>query len=416
MKKRLVKIIKFFKAHTTFKYTVEVLLLGAVVAIFVFVLSHDITGGVLETILGFLLSTLFLYAFRIFVGRFEDVLKINYDVEDMLRIYRGGKHYRKRLTFNGTSTEFAYADTLINDNYRFEVVDDKNSVFEPDDFIMGNYETLFSAHTGSAKINGITIRLDKYELKDGVCTLYLGRSTFFNHLVTNRAMDFDLFEGLTLRQMYEYGPTISSIEDSKMSNHVGINALVFLGDGNLLIPRRKKDSTISKNKVTSSIAVKLNFPTDGRDEVDKHHFFYQNLIDNLSARTKIRPQDLSTEHIEVEFLGFGQNLYEGGKPQFYFAVYLKNIDSATYLRLPKIHDAWAKLDVDKCIYVADYRSFRFKKDRLSFLSVKKNGKVKKQTFECEMSYLCNLWHYEESRKLKESRQAERVAAAESAAV
>ena len=395
MKAFLFKILKLFKKDSALKFILQVFLMAGIIAWFVFFLSQDLTGGIFETIVGFLLSSIFIYFLRAFYSRFEDVLKINYDTEEIIKMYPQGKNYRKTLTRNGTCATFAYADSFINKNHKIEVVDDPNSIFTPDDFVMQNYEKLFSAHTGSAKINGETIRLDKFTCKDGICTIHLGRSTYFNHLITNRAMDFEIFEDITLRQVYEYGPTISSFEKSKMSNHIGINALVFLKDGNLLVPRRKNDSTISKNKITSSIAVKLNYPTDGRQTVNSEHLVYGNIIDNLSTRTKISPEDLELSQIEVIFLGFGQNLYEGGKPQFYYAVHLKNIDTETYKKLTAGNNQAGKLDMDKCIYVADYDSFQFKKNFICFKTIEKNGKIKKRTLGYEMSYLCNIWHYEE---------------------
>ena len=38
----------------------------------------------------------------------------------------------------------------------------------------------------------------------------------------------------------------------------------------------------------------------------------------------------TSENIQIEFLGLGSNIYEGGKPQMYFAVFLKDVDLKTY--------------------------------------------------------------------------------------
>ena len=197
--------------------------------------------------------------------------------------------------------------------------------------------------------------------------------------------------------MYEYGPKIKPYSKSKMSNHVGINGLVFLSDGRLLVPRRNKASTISKDQITSSIAVKLEFPADGSQNITADYLLRQNLIENLSTRVKIRPCDLHPDRIRVRFLGFGQNLYEAGKPQFYFAVHLDDIDTEAYFKLAQM-DSTSKIDVDKCIYVADYQSFQFRKDALLFDVVDPHGK-KRQIKACgEMSYYANLWHYEKLRE------------------
>ncbi len=398
MKKQMVKLIMFFKREHWTKYMVQIILFVAWLVVFFLWARADVVSNVVGTIVGFLFSTILIYFLKLFSMNFEDMLKVNYDTEALLKRYKGAPEYRKRLELNGTSVEFAYADTLVNNNHTVTVVDNPGKMFELDDFVMSNYERIFSAHSGSAKINGLTIRVDKVEKMDDLCTIYLSRSTYFNHLLTNRAIDFAIFDDVTIRDVLEYGPVLNSYEDSKMSNHVGINGLVFLSDGNLLVPRRKNDSTISKNKITSSIAVKLDFPKDGSKIVTMEHLLYQTIIDNLSARVKIRPEDLNLDHIKVEFLGFGQNIYEGGKPQFYYVVHLEDIDTERFHKLNTFNLEESKLDVDKCIYVADYKTYHFEKNKVVFDSIEKDGRRKEIKIGYEMSYLCNLWHYQQKNK------------------
>ncbi len=399
MKKLFVKIFAFFKKEHISKYVVQILLFSVALSLFFLFAAEDVGNNVLGTVIGFLFSTMILYIFKIIAAHFEDMLKVSCDTNYILKIYNGDPSYRKTLKKGSTEVSFAYADSLINRDYTFKVVDDKEKFLELDEFIMNNYELIFSAHTGSVKINSTTVRLDDFTLEGDACTVYLSRSTVFNHLVTNRAIDFALFEGLTLRDVCEYGPTINPYSKSKMSNHIGINALVFLSDGRLLIPRRNNVSTISKNQITSSIAVKLNFPAES-DEITTDYLFYQNIIDNLGARVKLDTSTLDLDKIDVKFLGFGQNLYEGGKPQFYYAVFLNDIDTERYLHINTFDKAVSRLDMDKCIYVADYESFSFKKDRVSFDTYDEKGKTGRITLNYEMSYLCNLWHYEEYLKQK----------------
>ena len=259
-------------------------------------------------------------------------------------------------------------------------------------------------------MNFDTIRLDDFD--SATRTFYLSRSTYFNHLVTNRAVDFCLFDDVSLHDVYEYGPQLSALSESKMSNHIGINALVFLSDGGLLIPRRKNDSTISKNKITSSIAIMLSFPSDDMKDtkhaiITAEYLLRGNIIKNLSDRTKILPSALKEENIHVDFLGFGQNVYEGGKPQFYYAVHLSDIDTNEYYRQrnayfeeQKRKNAKERLDVDKMMYVADMSSFKFERGMLCFNAHSKTGKAHTVKAEYEMSYLCNVWHYLKSAEQK----------------
>ncbi len=399
MKQLFAKILYFFRSERTSKYLVEIAFFCLSLGGFLFLAASNVVGNVFGTIVGFLFSTVLLYIIKVVFNSFEDLIKINYNTEQLLKLYRGDPSYRKELRYGNTSRTFAYADRLINNGQTFEVVDDPEKAFSPDDFVMENYSTIFSAHSNSTKFNGTTIRLDRFEEENGHCKFYLSRSTVFHHLVTNRAIDYILFDNVTLRDMYEYGPVLNPLEESKMSNHIGINALVFLSDGRLLVPRRKKDSTVSKNRVTSSIAVKLDFPA-GKRVVDTEHLMRGTIIDNLGARLNLSRDQLNLDQIEIDFLGFGQNIYEGGKPQFYYAVRLTDIDTAAYFKLCEGRAGTVGLDIDRLIYVADYESFRFYKGDLRFSAIDPaTGKRKRASVhtKCEMSYLCNLWHYEQQK-------------------
>ena len=389
-----IRLIVFFKKEHWTKYVAQFILFAIVFCVFLCFAAGNVIENVVGTVVGFLFSTMILYLGKVAFSYFEDILKVSCDTEQILKTYKGAPEVRKTLCMNGTEVVFAYADSLVNQDYEFVVEDHPERKFELDEFIMNNYELIFSAHSNSVKFNATTIRLDHFELQDNLCKLYLSRSTVFNHLVTNRAMDFILFDDVTLRSVYEYGPKVTAYKDSKMSNHIGVNGLVFLSDGYLLVPQRNGASTISKHQITSSIAVKLDGPSDGSDLVTARHLTYQTIIDNLSNRVKIPPAELDPEQIEIRFLGFGQNLYEGGKPQFYYVVHLKNIDSNRYFHLNAFNSDKPMLDIDRCIHVADYRTYRFKKDRISFDVLKPDGSKKNISVHYELSYLSNLWHYE----------------------
>lgn len=406
MKKLLTKIVLFFKKEHIAKYLLEVFAFWAVFYLLLCIATSEVVDNVFGTVIGFLLSSMILYSCKVIIGLLEDLLKINFDTTELLKIYDGDPSYKKTLTAKDkTTVTFAYADVLINDGSEYAVVDQPDKHFQLDELIQGYYDHLFSAHSNSAKKNFDTIRLDQYDPNNK--TFYLSRSNYFNHLVTNRAVDFKLFQDVSLRTIFEYGPRINSLEDSKMSNHIGINALVFLSDGHLLIPRRKADSTISKNKITSSIAVMLNFPNEMKHDpknatITADYLLRGNIFKNLSDRVKLPADAIDEAQTEITFLGFGQNIYEGGKPQFYYAVTLHNIDTKTYFEkrdafIEEQKKAGKKeiLDVDKCMYAADLESFTYKNEKVTFTTYDKKGKEGSATAGYEMSYLCNLWHYEQ---------------------
>lgn len=407
MKKKFIKLIEFFKKNHRIKYFIEIGIFTACLAVLVYFAAGDVESTIYGTIVGFMISSLFLYIFKVSVGYMEDVLKVNFDTQKLLQIYNGNPGYRKRLESQGTTVEFAYADVLVNKKdipitIPFAVEDHPEKYLELDDFIVENYAHIFSAHSNSTKTNFDTIRLDRFDRDTN--TFYLSRSTYFNHLVTNRAVDFFLFDDITLRTIYEYGPRLSPLEESKMSNHIGINALVFLKDGRLLVPRRKADATISKNKVTSSIAVMLSFPDECKNDprsatITAEYLLRDNIFKNLSDRVKLPAAAIDAEQTSIDFLGFGQNIYEGGKPQFYYAVTLHNIDTATYFAQRDIYfkenGSNYVIDADKCMYAAELDSYRFLKEGVLFNAYDEQGKLRKVSTNYEMSYLCNIWHYQQ---------------------
>lgn len=105
--------------------------------------------------------------------------------------------------------------------------------------------------------NEPTVRLDDFRLSDKTAYFYTSRSTFLNHMVTNRAMDYPIAYPASVRSLYEYKKRLSPLSESKMSNHIGINALVYLSDGTFLMPFWGGNATISKRLVSAGIAMRL---------------------------------------------------------------------------------------------------------------------------------------------------------------
>ncbi len=407
MKNFLTKIIRFLLGKSFWKHVLTFGSYLTVLVVLIFVLAQDVLSTVIGTIIGFILSGIFLYFTRILFSELEDQVKVSKDIKTLRDIYTEESYY-KTVTLNGSSLHVLYNEVKVNVGQEFDADDDPDKRYELPGFVENNFVQLIDAHGRSAKGNCDTVRLDDIVLKDGVETFMLSRSTFYNHLVTNRAMDFMITEGVTIRNMFEYGPKIRPLGESELSNHLGINALVFLNDGTLLVPRRKNTSTISKNMITSSIAVRLAPPKDDektgkRVKISKQYLFHDNIIDSLTSRLKISEQDVKQLNADVRFLGIGQNIYEGGKPQMYFAVELdKNIDE--YLDFSaKVAKQAGKIDIDKCIYLADYSSMKFvKEDKITFnyhkIIERKNKprvqKIKSMTVGFEKSFACNIWHYE----------------------
>ena len=392
----LIKLIEFVNSNSIFNYFFSIGF--CLFFLFLFgMFTTDTFSNLLSIFFGFIISHLTLGIFKIISIKLEDVAKVSDNTEQLMKIYTDEK-CRKVVKLNGTETIVLYNDLIADKNCKIKVVDNKDNIFEPDDFVKDNFHNLMRAHQHSTKRNLLTVRLDDCKKTgDNEYTLTMSRSTYFNHLITNRAADFKLESGISLRDYYEYGTNVTGLKDSVMSNHLGVIALVYLKDGELLLPRRKETSTISKNKITSSIATRLNLPSD--NNITTEYLMKDCIMEELVSRTQINPALLDESEIDIEFLGCGQDIYEVGKPHLYYKVVLKNISRQDYLANAIKKENNNDIDEDKYIYVAKRDSLKFDDDAIILEYYKAqivNGKYKEKLMKVKCNYekafACNIWH------------------------
>lgn len=406
MKRKIIKLFYFLRSRSYFRYIILFLIVAAFFVglgfLLVYFFNEDVIATTIATAFGFAASNILIFFAGVFSRIFEDNLKVDTSTEEMMKIYKKPE-YQKIITFGKKSMPVCYKCVHVHqNNYSYEIDDHPDKFFELEGFVEQNYNTLFGLHSSSSKENTLTIRLDDfYKKKDDHFIFSLSRSNFYNHLVTNRAVDFEIIKDLSLRSLYEPGPDIGPLSESKFSNHIGVNALVFTKDNHVIFPQRKKNSTISKNCITSSIATRLLFPNNSKP-IDVQYVLHDQVLEALEKRLFLDLSLFKEEDIEIEFLGFGQNVYEGGKPQMYFVVHLKTIDLSNYkkfLRRLKINES--RIDNDKCLYLAKYDSISVARDdsKLSF-QYYDNDKKKYHNHKakCEKSLICNIWHYQQTQK------------------
>jgi len=408
MKSKLIRLYYFFKGKTFGKYVATTILLAILFVGFGLLLhfgmGSDVEATVIGSAFGFAASNIIFYALGIFSRMFEDRVKVNTSTKDLFEIYKN-PNYRKVVKLNDSECVICYNDVLINNGFKFRVKDNPDKDFVLEGFFDQNFIALYEAHSSSSKENVKTIRLDDIEkINDKEYVFHLSRSNYFNHLVTNRVIDFPLSGGLTARTFCEYGPDINELKNSKLSNHIGINALVFFNDEkegeHILFPQRKKDSTITKNGVTASIASRLLFPK-GKETIDEQFLFNDCIYDLLEKRLDIDLSKIGKENIVISFLGIGQNIYEGGKPQMYFSVFLKGVNLSNYQSmLNNSHHDSSKIDKDKAIHVTKLSTSAFVKDgafmKIDSYDFKKN-KYRSYILVPERSLIANIWHYTQSK-------------------
>lgn len=353
-------------------------------------------------IIGIFITDLIKSIYENFLTVREDKLKTAHSNEYLEEIYQ--KNYKQELNMNGSKIEFLYNDCFKNQkDFKIIIEDDPNKMFELDPLIRSHYSKIMKAHKGSYIKNFETIRLDGYALDEAnhTLTLMTSRSNYYNHLLTNRAIDYEFEPKLSVRKIYEYGPFLNKFEGTKMSNHIGINGIVLLNDGYTILPRRGTNATYSKNKITASIASPLISKHDeNRKVVLTYDKFRKEVISLLNSRLYIEAEMISDSSVEVIFLGFGRDVYEGGKPQFYFLVKLNALSSQDYLKILKEKKREMKknkeIDKDSNLFVCNLLSLKLKENYSGSVECM-NYPIKRITFKsAEFSFFANIWHVKEA--------------------
>lgn len=211
------------------------------------------------------------------------------------------------------------------------VFDDKNELYELPEYVMENASNLLAAHKNSTTSNNNTIRLSNFAYADNTLTLNTQRSTYYHMLMTNRCMDYDFSDGLTIRGIYEYSKQISPFDESQLGNQIGINGLILSKDGYVLIEKRGRRKTTWKNKFAQSISLAMKedeMKLDANQVIgntyeDANANLKNIIIKTINSNFGLTETDLDAFVLEKNFLGLARDLLEGGKPNMYFYVITK---------------------------------------------------------------------------------------------
>lgn len=256
---------------------------------------------------------------------FEDEDKLNVVPVSLVNQYQG----EEKLFIKAPSAQGGIIYPVKKEGYKhgmsIEIFDSLNRYSAPD-FVQENFNNLFKAHGTSSVYNQLNIRVDDWFVNNEKFSILTSRTTYFDSLVTNRAMDYQLDSGLTVRSKLAPGPFTPSLKDSLLSNHLGFNGHIESSDGWILMVKRGKNLSIGKSTYGNSVGAslkskyalldKVNFSTNGLLESIKYEIFDEVKIER-SRYKKIT--------LEENIIGFYRDFVEGGKPQFLF--YIK-VDSS----------------------------------------------------------------------------------------
>lgn len=203
----------------------------------------------------------------------------------------------------------------------FTVEDHKDGKYIKPAFVENNYLKLFSSHKFSTVYNSPCLRVSDLQVSDNEVKIVTERTTYFDSLVTNRAVDYKITPTLSLRSIYDVGNKLQSLKDSVFSNHLGFNAVIITKDDYVIMLKRGNNLSIGKNTygVGVQASVKIKYCLDKNGDFDLEGFkntFFGEMRDELSIDyfgNKEMYEDFSLNKYLVciyrEFL-------EAGKPQF----------------------------------------------------------------------------------------------------
>lgn len=190
---------------------------------------------------------------------------------------------------------------------------------------------IMEAHSFSTVYNAQNVRIDDICADKNRITITYSMTTYFDSLLTNRAMDFPLEDGRTIREIYEPGPFLSPLSKSKLSNHLGFNGFIETADGKIIFVLRHGNVSIGKHTLANSIGASLKtkycLEPDGRlNRSGISNAIRQEIHDELQLET--------SEEIDFcdTIFAFYRDIVEGGKPQFLFYYKSDAITSEQFLK------------------------------------------------------------------------------------
>jgi hypothetical protein len=172
---------------------------------------------------------------------------------------------------------------------------------------------------------GMMGRVVKFEpsLPPRNMTLSFQPSDYFNHVATNLSMECTPPGWTTtIRTAYEPGPRLKEFADSTCSNHLGLDALLITGDGQLVIPQRSLKVAVDRGMYSASASGAFEFKATSSYARRRASGASPELLytpfDGISHELE-EELAIGSDEIKVLFcMGLSRDLAWGGKPQMYF--------------------------------------------------------------------------------------------------
>jgi hypothetical protein len=244
------------------------------------------------------------------LNKIEDPSKLITEYDNLINIYKSSES--EMIDGDDGKIPVVFVSWLYNKT--IEIIDDPNVEYRLPYMVSRYYEQLFAAHQTSNIYNNINIRVLDWSVSDNKFIIKTGRTTYYDSLVTNRAMDLIFEKGMSVRQLYECGPMLRPLSLSKLSNHLGFNGFVESSDAKIALVFRQDNISIGKRTWGDSIGASLKT----KYALENYSFTLAGL--NRAIVSEINDElEITNEKIsQFKILAAYRDLVEGGKPQLLF--------------------------------------------------------------------------------------------------
>lgn len=303
-------------------------------SIFIMIASKFILGKNAEEVFDItVFTTLLLEALLVMSVRYirivilnsiEDPNKLTIDYQGLVEFYASEKNFMETDSLSDGERIPVMQVAWLYDK-EIEIHDHPEKEYKLPGIIEKYYLELLAAHETSKIYNRIMIRVDDWNIEktEGKFLIYSGRTTYYNSLVTNRVMDYEIRKGISVRNLLECGPMIKPIRYSLLSNHLGFNGFVESEDGEIMLVFRSKYVSIGKKTYGNSVEASLKYKYALNEE---NYFTCEGLErgitmeieDELGIHKDELQQDNGGNLGAIHLIAAYRDAVEGGKPQLLF--------------------------------------------------------------------------------------------------
>lgn len=272
------------------------------------------TSVLISFLLVFLCDAIAAVISRTVGKKYEDMSKLSVNYEALVK-----KYSRERLVeYQGTKFPVICLALRPATSDKFDIhIRYSEEKYRLPKQIADNSDHIMKAHSFSSVYNNMNVRVNSIVTDKNKILIDYSMTTYFDSLITNRAMDYPLKNGKTIREIYEPGPFLSTLSESKLSNHLGFNGFIETADKKFIFVLRSDSVSIGKNTLADSIGASLKVKYCFDDDRRLTLSGIENAI-RREIQDELRINVTESDSLGEGIFAFYRDIVEGGKPQFLF--------------------------------------------------------------------------------------------------